>query len=84
MAIRLYEFRVNGYVAGVPGEFAGGTQAFIDEDTGKVLARGPLGQPLSIPLEDEQPPPQEAEQQPVQQQPPVSDPLADALQKLGG
>lgn len=82
MALRLYEFRVNGYVAGVPGEFAGGTQALIDEDAGKVLAWGPLGQPLSIPLEDDQPPPQEAQPSPVEQ-PPV-DPLADALQKLGG
>ncbi len=79
MALRLYEFRVNGYVPGVPGEFASGTQALIDEDTNQVVAWGPLGQPLTIPLD---PAP---DQQPGQeQQQAASDPLADALQKLGG
>ncbi len=84
MAIRLYEFRVNGFIGGIPGEFPGGTQVLIDDVTNQVISWGPLGQPLTLPE-----PPQEAEQQPEQapQQPeqaPASDPLADALQKLGG
>jgi len=81
MALRLYEFRVNGFIPGVPGEFAGGTQALIDDESNQVIAWGPLGQPLKIPLDD--PPPQEQPAQ-VEQPPAPVDPLADAMQKLGG
>ncbi len=53
--IRIYQFHTTGFIAGIPGEFSGGSLVKVDIETNKVLAIGTIG--LPFPEEESSPTP---------------------------